>query len=230
LKPVVFLGPSLPHDEARKVLDADYRPPVKRGDLLTIGPEVRIVAIIDGVLMSDAAVGHREILTLMDSRITVIGGGSMGALRAAELTDLGMIGVGRIYEEYASHRVEGDDEVVLTYDPDSLSPLSEPLINLRLNLEEAVRRSIIDKGESQSILSSLRAAYFPERSYSLLLDISRRTLKTDKFEMLEKFILTQTEDFKRNDAIAVLRAVKQFLENQKKLTPVKNSRKMLDDS
>jgi len=32
-KPIIFLGPSLRHEEARKIFDADYRPPAKKGDL-----------------------------------------------------------------------------------------------------------------------------------------------------------------------------------------------------
>jgi len=52
-----------------------------------------VVGIIDGVLLSDAAVGHREILNLLRRGIRVFGSGSMGALRAAELSTLGMEGI-----------------------------------------------------------------------------------------------------------------------------------------
>lgn len=113
----VYVGPSMPHEDACKILNAEYLPPVKRGDLQNIPDDVDTVVIIDGVLLNDAAVGHREILSLLKSGINVIGGGSMGALRAAELGSFGMKGLGRIYEEYKSGRVDGDDEVVLAYDP-----------------------------------------------------------------------------------------------------------------
>ena len=46
-RPVVFLGPSTPLEAARAILDADYRRPVRRGDLERLPPG-QIVGIIDG--------------------------------------------------------------------------------------------------------------------------------------------------------------------------------------
>ena len=79
---------SIPVPEARKVLDADYRPPIKRGDLPCLNDQVRYVGIIDGIFMNECSVGHREIIALLKRGVTVVGGGSMGALRASELSDL----------------------------------------------------------------------------------------------------------------------------------------------
>lgn len=205
---MVFLGPCLSHDKAREILDADYRPPVKRGDLTSLLPSVRTVAIIDGILLSDAAVGHREILGLLKQGVTVYGGGSMGALRAAELKDFGMIGVGRVFEEYASGRVEGDDEVVLAYDPYTQTALSEPLINIRLNLEAAVGENVLSREEEALLLDALKRTYYPKRSYTLMLDITRSALGSDIAEDLEDFMGTRGIDFKQNDAISVLKTVK----------------------
>jgi TfuA protein len=53
-KPVIFLGPSLSRDKARKILDADYRLPAKKGDLLKlILKEVNIVGLVDGYFLQD---------------------------------------------------------------------------------------------------------------------------------------------------------------------------------
>ncbi len=189
-------------------MDADYRPPVKRGDLLTLPQEVGIVGIIDGVLLTDAAVGHREILSLLNRGVTVFGGGSMGALRAAELSDMGMIGVGRIFEEYSSGRVNGDDEVVLAYDPFSLRALSEPLINLRLNLEAAAGCGAIPKDAADRIIAGLKRTYYPKRSYESLYQIAEKELKKSDFEALSIFLKNEGMDYKQNDAILLLKAVK----------------------
>jgi hypothetical protein len=180
---------------------------VRRGDLGQLPEGTAVVGIVDGVLLSDAAVGHREILGLLRRGVTVLGGGSMGALRAAELASLGMKGVGRIYEEYASGRVEGDDEVVLMYDPFTLAALSEPLINLRLNLEEAVKTRVITESEAAAIIARLKAAFYPTRSYSLLLSIARDIVGGTALRELEEFVRTRALDFKRIDAISLLRAV-----------------------
>jgi hypothetical protein len=205
---VIYVGPSLEHERAREILDADYRPPVKRGDLTALPPEVDTVGIIDGVLLTDSAVGHREILSLIDRGVKVYGGGSMGALRAAELSDLGMIGVGRIFHEYASGRVNGDDEVVLAYDPFSLRPLSEPLINLRLNIEAAAERGVIDDASADRLISALKRTYYPKRTYESLYQIAKEELKKGEFEAFADFLKNEGMDYKQNDAILVLKAVK----------------------
>ena len=101
MRPVVFLGPSLPRSEADRILASDLRPPVKRGDLPALDDEVDVIGIIDGVFMGEAAVGHREIIDKLKSGVKVYGSSSMGALRAAELQDFGMIGVGTIFDQYS---------------------------------------------------------------------------------------------------------------------------------
>lgn len=207
---MVFLGPSLDLYRAKEVVDADFRPPVKRGDLGTLYPGVRTVGIIDGVLLTDAAVGHREILALMEREVTVIGGGSMGALRAAELRDLGMIGVGRIYKEYESGRVDGDDEVVLAYDPFTQRPLSEPLINLRLNLEAAAARGVVSEADAARLIAELKRTFYPKRSYEQLRSTAGKLLEEEDFNRLSKFLEEHTVDYKEEDAFLVLKAVKTY--------------------
>ncbi len=207
MRPYVFLGPSLPVEEARAILDAEYLPPIKRGVLPSLPREVGLVGMIDGVLMSESAVGHREILGLIDRGVMVIGGGSMGALRASELSSFGMMGVGRIYEEYSAGRIEGDDEVVLLYDPDRLTPLSEPLINLRLNLQDATDREIITAVECERLIQAMKRTYFPQRSYSKLLEEAERAVTYEHFLGLRDFVAHFSKDYKRIDAISVLMAV-----------------------
>lgn len=208
MRPSVFLGPSLAIEEARSILDADYLPPIRRGSIPSLPDDVRLVGIIDGVLMSESAVGHREILGLINEGVTVIGGGSMGALRASELSSFGMIGVGRIFEEYSSGRIDGDDEVVLMYDPETQSPLSEPLINLRFNLEEASRRVIITEKEADDLVLRLKKLYFPLRNYQKLIEEAEDVVASGHIDGLRKFIDSDKIDYKKEDAISVLRAVK----------------------
>ena len=83
----VFLGPSLPLDQARAILDAIYLPPVQQGDLLRLLElKPRYVGIIDGYFETVPAVWHKEILLAMSQGVHVFGAASMGALRAAELS------------------------------------------------------------------------------------------------------------------------------------------------
>src|SRR5262245_11206395 len=64
---VVFLGPTLSHADAARVLDADLRPPVRKGDVYRcLESGVATIAIIDGVFHTEPSVWHREILLALD--------------------------------------------------------------------------------------------------------------------------------------------------------------------
>ncbi len=93
-KPIVFLGPSLPRQEAEKLLDADYRPPIRRGDMDALPPG-SIAGIIDGVFDQDLSVSPTEIRAALLRGVRVFGAASMGALRAVEVP--GVRGIGKIY-------------------------------------------------------------------------------------------------------------------------------------
>src|SRR5919205_520720 len=105
-KPVIFLGPSLSREKARKIfVDADYRPPAKKGDFLTLAldSEVRMVGFVDGVFLHDYPPTPIEVyhLTRKDG-VLLAGAASLGALRAVELEKFGMVGIGKIFQLYKS--------------------------------------------------------------------------------------------------------------------------------
>lgn len=210
---LVFVGPSMPHEDARKLLDAEYRPPVKRGDLQKIPDDVDTVAIIDGVLLNDAAVGHREIIALLKSDVAVLGGGSMGALRAAELDSFGMRGIGRIYEEYKSGRVDGDDEVVLAYDPFTLAPLSEPLINFRLNICEAVNNGVISKKVADDVMTVMKNVYYPHRTGKKFAEVVSSFLNETDCTSFLNYWNYNYQDYKNLDARLILEDLKKNAKN-----------------
>ena len=92
------------------------------------------VGIVDGEFYQRLAISPKEILRLLDAGIPVFGSSSMGALRAVELESCGMIGVGAIFEQFRSGALEADDEVAMTFCPETLRPTSEPLVNIRVAL------------------------------------------------------------------------------------------------
>ncbi len=186
-KIVVFLGPSLDRERAREILDADYRPPVKRGDVFKAAKEgARIIGLIDGVFFQDSAVAHKEILHVLEMKTKVIGSSSMGALRASELYPYGMEGIGEIYRLYMNGTLVSDDEVALIFDPVSFDPLSEPLINIRDNIREAEEKMIIEAGAGEKILKSALSLYFPDQTYERILEIA--DLDEDERERFKSFI------------------------------------------
>ncbi|MDD1765537.1 MAG: TfuA-related McrA-glycine thioamidation protein [Methanomassiliicoccales archaeon] len=211
---MIFLGPSLSHSEARTILEADYRPPVRRGDLASLESGCRIVGIVDGVFMTDAAVGHREILALLQNGIKVVGGSSMGALRAAELSDFGMVGVGEVYKMYSSGQIDGDDEVALAFNPETLEPMSEALVNLRFNVSRAVDRNVISLAEADLMIDEIKRTYFPKRSYDLLLSIAQDKFGKDKSDGLRAFLGNQAKDLKKSDALMVIATIKTLIKSE----------------
>jgi len=208
-KIIIFTGPSLSAEEGSKILNADYRPSIKRGDILSaINDSPDIIGIIDGVFHQSPAVSHKEILEAIDKGIIVVGGSSMGALRASELDSLGMVGIGYVYNEYANGNIQSDDDVALTFDNFSGEPLSEALVNIDYKLNEASENNIINNDEKNEIISIAKSIYYPNRTYHNIL--SKSNLDEEKKEKLVDFIV-KTVDIKKQDAIAVLEYIKTLI-------------------
>ncbi len=209
---VVYTGTSISHSDARKILDADYRPPVRRDDirkLMRNPPD--IIGIIDGVFFDSAAVAHREIIEAIKGGVTVVGGGSMGALRASELDSYGMIGAGRIYGMYRDGILESDDEVAVTFDPDTMEALSVPLVNVRLTVEAMQKAGVLDEREATGIVDVARKLFYPDRNYRNIVGECVKKgiiVEADKGKLPD--LLKQYEvDVKREDAILVLEKIKE---------------------
>ena len=164
--------------------------------------------------MTDAAVGHREILALLQNGIKVVGGSSMGALRAAELSDFGMVGVGEVYKMYSSGQIDGDDEVALAFNPETLEPMSEALVNLRFNVSRAVDRNVISLAEADLMIDEIKRTYFPKRSYDLLLSIAQDKFGKDKSDGLRAFLGNQVKDLKKSDALMVIATIKTLIKSE----------------
>jgi len=210
-KVVVFVGPSLEAETAKKILDAEYRPPASRGDIFKVVREgAKIIGLIDGVFFQACAVAHREILYALEKGVKVIGASSMGALRASELDLYGMEGVGEIYELYKQGELVSDDEVALIFEPDSFKPLSEPMVNIRYNLGLAEERGIINKEAKEKILSIAKSLYYPERDYDRILNVAEGEVEKEVLERLKKFLRGERRDLKREDAIDALKKIKEI--------------------
>ena len=105
----------------------------------------------------------------MEAGAKVLGASSMGALRAAELDIYGMEGIGKIYQAYKSGHLVSDDEVALIFDPFSWEPRSEPLVNIRFNLDLAWQMGVISASCKDRLFHCAEARYFPERTYERML-------------------------------------------------------------
>jgi hypothetical protein len=128
----------------------------------------------------------------------------MGALRAAEMDTLGMVGIGEIYRMYKSGELESDDEVALVFDPTSGLALSEPLINIRFTLKRAQEEGIIDAAVHDALLASARSLFYPKRTYGAVVTAAGETVDKVTRERFREWVSANACDQKREDAVAAL--------------------------
>lgn len=210
-KPVIFLGPSLSREKARKILDADYRLPAKKGDILQlILKEVDIVGLVDGYFLQDYPPTPIEVYNLVRKRnVKVFGSSSLGALRAVELGKYGMIGIGKIFRLFRDGILESDDEVAVTF-TDYTNYKSEALIDIRYNLFLAQKYQIIDNMTRRSILRISKQTYFPYRTYEDILDKCKSKYPeiNSQLESFREYILNNKKSLKERDAVRLLKHIK----------------------
>jgi len=214
-KPVIFLGPSLSREKARKILDADYRLPAKKGDLLQlILKEVDIIGLVDGYFLQDYPPTPIEVYNLVRKRsVKVFGSSSLGALRAVELGKYGMIGIGKIFRLFRDGILESDDEVAVTF-TDYTNYKSEALIDIRYNLFLAQKYKIIDNRTGRSILKVSKQTYFPYRTYEDILDKCKLKYPeiNSQVESFRGYILNNKKSLKERDAVRLLKHIKSIHE------------------
>lgn len=202
---VVFAGPSLPPGDRLAGAAFEWSPPAGAGDLLRLlSRPPAIVCLIDGFFDDRPAPWHKEIVALMAAGVTVFGASSMGALRAAELHGLGMIGVGRIFDAYARGLLTGDDEVACVHAPGELdwAPLTVPMVEMRATLLAAVRAGLIGGATARAIRSAAHDVHFAVRDWPALARacVDHGLIRGDAFDRLRRAHVP----LKRLDAIACL--------------------------
>lgn len=170
---VLFGGPSI---AGLAIPDRiELRPPARCGDLAAlIDDPPEAVALVDGIFKVAPTVWHKEILSLLALGTRVIGGASLGALRAAELERFGMEGVGAIFHAYRGGTLVRDDAVMLIHAPVELGypPLSLPLVDA----EHALSGAAIPPHALRTMQRILRTTPFEARTWRrCLAEYSART-------------------------------------------------------
>lgn len=208
---------SISFDEARSILDAEYKAPIKRGDisrLLDSRDDIDIIGIIDGVFHQSPAVAHKEILRALNDDIVVVGGASMGALRACELYPYGMIGVGDIFEDYKNGVIDSDDDVAVALNPETYEQMSESWINMKYNFTSAYNDDIINKEELDNLLETAKQIYYPKREFRYV--IRKSDISSENITSLINYIDDNKYDIKYEDAKKVIKYIKELDANGNK--------------
>src|ERR1700722_13585002 len=208
----VFLGPSLEQKDAAVILpQAPFLPPAAQGDLLSLVPQhPAVICLIDGIFRQAPSVWHKEVLWALSKGIPVIGGSSMGALRAAELHDFGMQGIGEIFEAFLDGTLEDDDEVAVAHADGGKAyrPVSEAMVDMRATFALAARRGIITDAAAQRLTAVAKNLFFPDRQYETVIEDASADMSTEDVERLRAWFPEGRFRQKRCNAVRVLEFVR----------------------
>ena len=214
----IFLGPTMPVEQARQVLTAEYLPPVRQGDIYraVIRYRPHAIGIIDGFFHQVPSVWHKEILWAMAEGVRLFGSASMGALRAAELHPFGMQGVGEVFMAYRDRILEDDDEVAVVHGPEEIGfvAASEAMVNIRWTLAAARRDGIIGPGAQESLKDIAKSLFYPKRHYPEILKLGAAAgLPENEIARFDTWLERGRIDVKRNDAEAMLYHMRESLDD-----------------
>lgn len=197
--------------QAKKLLNADYWPPAKRGDVLrAMRHHPKAIVLIDGVFEAVPSVWHHELRLAMGAGIAVFGASSMGALRAAELHEDGMVGVGVIAERYRRGQWRDDDDVALLHGPEELGfkALTVPHVCVWGLAQEAKAVGALSPREAAALLRASKGIFYQRRTWSRL----EKALNwpAERLERL-RALRNNATDLKAQDAQACLKVTREFL-------------------
>jgi YcaO-like protein with predicted kinase domain len=200
--PVLFAGPSIHGLEVDASIEV--RPPAACGDLaalLAFPP--RTVGLIDGVFRTCRTVWHKEILGLLAAGFRVVGGASLGAVRAAELDGFGMEGVGQIYEAYRGGTLVRDDAVLFLHAPAELGYIA--LTIALVDAETTLANLDICKSDRRMMQRIVRTTDYTDRTWPHCLALFAD--RTGREFPLSANELEQFPSIKQQDSFAVMQAM-----------------------
>ena len=201
---VIFSGPSLPPSAAPCVAGLEWRPPVRQGDLYLAalsGPA--IIGVIDGYFERVPTVWHKEILWAMAQGIHVYGAASIGALRAAELADFGMKGIGHVYRQFSTGRLMDDDEVAVLHGPEEVGyvQVTEAMVNVRATIDRASQLGVIAPELAASLVRIAKSLFYKDRTYEAIIKAAaEHGLAPEALDRFTNWLPAGNVDQKRVDA------------------------------
>lgn len=216
---VMFNGPSLrPTDlddlreyAASRSVNLVSHPPVARHDLLKLlddkAPGTRVL-IIDGEFGQNLAVSITEIRTYLRAGCYLAGASSMGALRAVECRTLGMRAHGWVAARYADGTIDADDEVALLFDPETLDPVTIPLVNIRWLVGQFVANATLDPEGAEAAFATAASLHYRARTPGSLANAARRAHNAAAADALTDALRPErihSWDRKRMDALEAAR-------------------------
>jgi YcaO-like protein with predicted kinase domain len=216
---VVFAGGSLLREDYINDSDIVYVSPAEQGDMLmTILEGFKNILIIDGYFYSKFPCTTFEVMLALENNINVFGSSSIGALRAVELDNYGMRGIGYVYNYLKKQRIKPYHIVAQVYDEQD-KPLSTPLVNIIYFLESALNEGVISKDDFDKCFNLVDNIHFLNLSFKYFFKQlkSKNIVPESVVSELENYLFVKGEqyfDIKKKDALLLLNNFKSILQSQ----------------
>ena len=209
MKPVLFVGPSLPPgDRAAIGANVAVLGPASCGDIAkAVASGAAAIGLVDGLFETTLAPWHKEIAWALSRGVPVYGAASIGALRAIELLAFGMVGVGEVFQAFRDGAIADDDEVAVVHGPAELGygALSEAMVNVRWTLAAARARGVLQATEEEGIARTAKAIFFKERTWAAIWQAAAADARIApaRLAAVGPAVEAGRVDIKRSDALAL---------------------------
>ena len=181
---LIFAGPSLNPNLKKEYLEYQFRGPALQGDIAHAAncSNANIFVIVDGYYKSVPSIWHKEIIYANNKGKIIVGCSSLGAIRAAELDNYGMIGRGKVYQWYKNNEITRDPDVAVAHGPKEEDYISYtvPIVNIKASLEFSDKE--IKAKDIEETLQISREIFFEHRTMPSLL----KKIKTSDLKDKEK--------------------------------------------
>lgn len=221
---VCYIGPSLDLDTAKSILpDAVFLPPASHADVISDIPKHNPthIILIDGEFHAKIPPWHKEFAFAALKGIRLYGASSMGALRAAELADVGvMIGHGKIFQWYHEGVMDADDEVAVMYHrtPSGAYVCDTcPLVNLRSGLVRLLDAGEIEEEEARVIFEAEQVKHYTQRLTSPDSRYVFDQKREDALSLLRSFEYLSFDTDRRPDISYLTMLFNAMLEREKRV-------------
>jgi hypothetical protein len=205
---LVFTGPTLSHLEAQRAADVISLPPAVQGSIVAAVQhyDPAAIVIVDGGFQTEPAVRHKEILWAINEGVAVIGAGSMGALRAAELHPH-MRGIGLIYRWYRRYAFAPDDAVAVLHGPEAVdfAALTDALVDLRRTVRAARRGLLIANDVAVRLEDAARSLNFRERTLERMVRAGLPARNDAEIDMCANVLKAAFVQQKKLDALQAMK-------------------------
>ena len=215
---VIFGGPSLSLVKNKAPNYFEYKPPIKRGDLINIldKPGRQPIALItDGIFGDSLAITPNECMEYMAKGGLLFGSSSIGALRAADCFTKGMIGIGNIFMGYHLGYYHSESDVAVVYDKDSFNEITYSYVHVDYVLKILLRQNLISSVSYRKIGKQIKKIMWYERHkgniMQAIIEGADCDIVTNKFQ---KLLINDIYNPKKNDALLACSYLLQYYKKQ----------------